>query len=78
MSRLDIRLEKKQCYEKLPYSHCNLLTLPYLACQAKKYNSAANGCPTRQKLTQNIQLPVTFPFVPCILSRGKVPLIRGI
>ena len=50
-----------------------LLTLPYLACQAKKYSNAANGCPTRQKLIQKMQLPMTLPC----RSRGNVAVMRG-
>jgi hypothetical protein len=45
---------------------------------AKKYMRAANGCPTRQKLTQKIQFPMILPLVPCIFSNGKVTKIRGI
>lgn len=55
-----------------------LLTLPYLVCQAKKYNYAANGWLTRQKLIQKIQLPMIFPFRPCIFSSGMVAKIIGI
>lgn len=54
-----------------------LLTLPYLACQAKKYRSAPSGCPTRQKLTQKMQFPMTLPSGPRIFSNGAVRLING-
>ena len=46
--------------------------------QAKKYSKAAKGCPTRQKLTQKIQLPNTLPLMPSIFSNGKVTRISGI
>lgn len=55
-----------------------LLTLPCFACHAKKYRSAASGWPTKQKLTQKIQLPTSLPFMPCIFSKGSVPAISGI
>ena len=55
-----------------------LLTVPYLACQAKKYSNAAKGWPTRQKLTQNTQLPMTFPVTPWAFSSGTVAAINGI
>jgi hypothetical protein len=56
---------------------CGLLTLPYLACQAKKYMSAASGWPTRQKETQNMTLPRVFPVPPFILASGSVKKING-
>lgn len=55
-----------------------LLTLPYFACHAKKYNSAASGWPTRQKLTQKMQFPKILPFAPSIFSSGNVTYIIGI
>lgn len=45
--------------------------------QAKKYNKAARGCPTRQKLTQKMTLPIIFPLTPRIFSRGAVTAIKG-
>jgi hypothetical protein len=56
---------------------CGLLTLPYLACQAKKYMSAASGWPTRQKETQKMTLPRVFPVPPFILASGSVRKING-
>lgn len=53
------------------------LTLPYLACHAKKYNSAPSGCPTRQKLTQKMQLPIVLPKGSRIFSKGAVRAIKG-
>lgn len=53
------------------------LTLPYLACQAKKYRRAPSGWPTRQKLTQKMQLPITLPDGPRIFSNGVVSAIKG-
>jgi hypothetical protein len=54
-----------------------LLTLPYFACQAKKYRSAANGCPIKVNETQNMQFPIILPLTPSIFSRGAVMAIRG-
>ena len=54
-----------------------LLTLPYLACQAKKYRRAPRGCPTKQKLIQNMQLPMIFPVIPSIFVNGFVIIIKG-
>lgn len=58
--------------------HCRgiLLTLPYFACQAKKYNNAPKGCPTRQKLIQKIEFPIIRPES-FILSSGWVTIISG-
>lgn len=53
------------------------LTLPYFACQAKKYSSAPRGCPTKQKLTQKIQFPMVLPRGSRIFSRGAVSAMRG-
>lgn len=54
-----------------------LLTVPYLACHAKKYSSAASGCPISVKDTQKIQFPMTRPLRPCIFSNGAVIAISG-
>lgn len=54
-----------------------LLTLPYFACHAKKYNKAPSGWPTRQKLTQNTELPMILPVGSSIFSNGSVTVIRG-
>ena len=54
-----------------------MLALPYLACQAKKYMSAASGWPTRQKDTQKMTLPRSFPLPPFILASGSVRKIKG-
>jgi hypothetical protein len=40
---------------------CAFRSLPYLACQAKKYNSAARGWPIKTNDTQKIVLPMIFP-----------------
>jgi hypothetical protein len=55
-----------------------LLTLPYFACHAKKYSSAAKGWPTKQKLTQKMQFPAILPLILCIFSKGMVAMIMGI
>jgi hypothetical protein len=54
-----------------------LLTEPYFACQAKKYRSAAKGCPMSVKETQKIQFPMIFPLIPFIFSSGAVMAISG-
>lgn len=53
------------------------LTLPYLACHAKKYSSAPRGCPTRQKLTQKMQFPIVLPSGSRFFSNGAVMAING-
>lgn len=53
-------------------------TLPYLACHAKKYNSAASGCPTKQNEAQNIMLPTVLPSKPLICCNASVSAISGI
>ena len=53
------------------------LTVPYLACQAKKYSRAASGCPINVNDTQNIQLPTILPLIPFIFSKGLVRAMRG-
>lgn len=58
------------------YIHIRL-TLPYFACQAKKYSNAPKGWPTRQKLTQKMELPITFPVGSWIFSNGAVIMISG-
>ena len=72
-------MHRRSCHRPSPpgRSRYVLLTLPYLACQAKKYNRAASGCPTRQKLTQKMQLPTIFPVVPSTRVKGRVIAING-
>src|SRR5881394_2421982 len=64
------------CKESWHYAG-TLLTLPYLACHAKKYNKAAKGWPTSQKLTQKTEFPMILPVGPFHFSRGTVAAIRG-
>jgi hypothetical protein len=40
---------------------CALRSLPYFACQAKKYSNAAKGCPIKTNDTQKIVFPMIFP-----------------
>lgn len=56
---------------------CVLLTLPYLACHAKKYKSAPRGCPTTQKLTQKNEFPMALPSGLLNFSKGAVTKING-
>ena len=65
-----------QCF----HANCNegLLTLPYFACHAKKYKSAARGCPTKTKLIQKIQFPIVLPPIPFILASSSVSAMSGI
>lgn len=70
-------VERATAFHYWPWDKTCLLTLPYLACQAKKYSSAPSGWPTRQKLSQKTQLPIIFPAWPFILSKGSVAAIRG-
>lgn len=70
-------------YQRLKRCRAGLLancfdTLPYFACHAKKYSSAASGCPTRQKETQKIMLPATLPRMPFIFWTVSVRMMRGI
>lgn len=54
-----------------------LLTLPYLACHAKKYSKAPSGCPTKQKLIQNTEFPIMRVDILFIRSRGRVAAMSG-
>lgn len=54
-----------------------LLTLPYFACQAKKYSNAPSGWPTRQKVTQNTEFPIILVVGSSIRSNGRVAVISG-
>lgn len=54
-----------------------LLTLPYLACHAKKYSNAPSGWPTRQKLTQNTELPMILVVGSSLRSNGRVNVMSG-
>lgn len=51
--------------------------LPYFACHAKKYMSAAKGCPSKQKLIQKMTLPATCPFLPSQRFSVSVMAMRG-
>lgn len=71
-----IYLHLWQTADKYHYVYIRL-TLPYFACQAKKYSNAPKGWPTRQKLTQKMELPITFPVGSWIFSNGAVIMISG-